>query len=134
MTKNEAVVKQFKEAAIRLKEALSAPKNEIVRDSAIKRFEMCFDLAWKSVKDYVREEGVECHNPKTCFEAGFQSGLIEIANEEQWSKMVGSRNLTVHTYNEELADEVYSLLSEYLVLFEKLVPKLEKGYGTRRQS
>jgi nucleotidyltransferase substrate binding protein (TIGR01987 family) len=127
MTKDEAMFEQFKESVNRLREVLFAEKNEITRDSAIKRFELSFDLSWKTVKDYVRAKGVDCFSPKNCFQAGFQDGLIEIADEKKWNDMLEKGNLTVHTYNEKLADEIYALLPGYAALFEKLIAKLEKG-------
>ena len=35
----------------RLADALKQPESEFVRDAAIKRFEFCFDLAWKAVQN-----------------------------------------------------------------------------------
>lgn len=47
--------------------------------------------------------------------------------------MLNDRNLTVHTYGEALAKEVYSRLPEYLPLFEQLLASLGKveGVGSR---
>ena len=39
MTKLEALKKQYKKALLRFEEILAEEKNDIVRDSAIKRFE-----------------------------------------------------------------------------------------------
>ena len=39
MTKLEAAIKQFENVLKRLKEVLEVPKTDIVRDSAIQRFE-----------------------------------------------------------------------------------------------
>lgn len=127
MNKEKAVSEQFGEAVKRLKEALDAPRNEITRDSAIKRFELCFDVAWKSVKDFVREKGVECHSPKNCFQAGLQNGLIEIADERDWDEMIKERNLAVHTYDVDLANDIYRKLPTYLALFEKLASSFKKN-------
>lgn len=32
----------------------------VIVDSAIKRFEICFDLAWKSIKYSAKKQGTEC--------------------------------------------------------------------------
>lgn len=42
MTKFEATIKQFESVLMRFDEVLAVPKNDIVRDSAIQRFEFCF--------------------------------------------------------------------------------------------
>jgi len=68
MTKQEAQLAQFKKALSRLNEALAAPKSDIVRDSAIQRFEFTIDMAWKLVKTCLEEKyGIVCQAPKECF-------------------------------------------------------------------
>ena len=47
MLDNVYLLEDFKKTIPRLEEAMSLEKTQIVRDSAIKRFELCFDLAWK---------------------------------------------------------------------------------------
>ena len=56
MTKLSAQQEQLAGALSRLKEALNLPKSDIVRDSAIQRFEFTMDLAWKTVKTFLEEK------------------------------------------------------------------------------
>lgn len=116
------VFEDYQKIVSRLKEVLQKPKNDINRDSAIKRFELCFDLAWKSIKVYARQEGIECYSPRACFREAFQLGLIE--NDERWLTMIDDRNKSVHLYKEEYADQIYGRLSKYLELFQQLLAKL----------
>jgi len=44
------ILEDFEKAINKLDEVLDMEKTEVVRDSAIKRFELCFDLAWKSLR------------------------------------------------------------------------------------
>jgi hypothetical protein len=44
MTKSGSLRADFVRATTRLEEALALPKDEIVRDSAIQRFEISFEL------------------------------------------------------------------------------------------
>ncbi len=120
------VIKDFKKSVENLEEVLDLKKTKIIRDSAIKRFELCFDLAWKSTKEYAKLKGFECYSPIDCFKAGFQLKIIE--HNEKWVKMVKDRNLSVHTYKEEAADKLYSKLSGYLKLFKDLLLKLKKKH------
>lgn len=115
-------MKDFNQAISALKEVLAVEKNKIVRDSALLRFQLCFELAWKAIKVHAREEGVECFSPKSCFQTAFQLGLVDY--DENWISMVEDRNLIIHLYEEEMADKIYSHLSDYLTLFEKLYSKL----------
>lgn len=114
----------LQKAIQKLEEALALEKTEITRDSAILRFQLCFDLAWKAIKAYGKTQGVECYSPKSCFQAAFQVGLIDY--DEKWLAMIDDRNLITHTYEEKTADEIYSKLKEYLILFQKLATELSK--------
>jgi len=119
---NNFVLEDFKKAIKRLEEVLKVKKTPVVRDSAIKRFELCFDLAWKSVKNFAKEKGVECYSPRDCFKTGFQLGLIEY--DKRWLEMIKDRNLTAHLYKEAQAEKVYKKLKDYLKLFKKLAQNL----------
>jgi nucleotidyltransferase substrate binding protein (TIGR01987 family) len=116
------LVDDFRRAVVRLREVLKLERTDIIRDSGIKRFELCFDLAWKSIQAFARIEGVECHSPRSCLKTAFQLKLIE--NDETWLKMLDDRNLAVHTYKEKYANEIYGRLSLYISLLDGLSKKL----------
>ncbi len=118
----------FKKTVANLKSILAETKNPIVRDAAIKRYELCYELAWKSVQEKLRTEGLEiCPSPKQCFKQAFSQGWIAPEQEPIFAEMVKNRNLTTHIYNETLADEIYQKLASYLLLFESLLSKLENN-------
>lgn len=114
----------FNQIIENLAKVLSLEEDDVSRDAAIKRFELCFDLAWKSIKNQAQIEGLECYSPRECFKTAFQLHLI--GYEEKWFKMIDDRNLTVHLYSQEQADEVYSRLPGYLKLFKELAGKLRE--------
>ncbi|MEW6102753.1 MAG: HI0074 family nucleotidyltransferase substrate-binding subunit [bacterium] len=122
---NFVIYKDFEKAIKRLKEVLKLEKTEITRDSAIKRFELCFDLSWKSIKVFAKDQRVECYSPRECFKIAFQLSLIDY--DEAWLRMIDDRNLTAHLYKEEYADDVYSRLPKYLKMFKKLRENLMGG-------
>ena len=66
------ITKDFKKTIQNLKEVMNLEKTDVTRDSAIKRFEICFDLAWKAIKIYVKEQGIECYSPRACVKTAFQ--------------------------------------------------------------
>jgi nucleotidyltransferase substrate binding protein (TIGR01987 family) len=112
MTKGASLRADFERATARLAEAVALPKDAIVRDSAIQRFEISFELCWEFLKAYLQEEhNVSCTSPRTCFRA----------NDPFWIELTVLRNYTVHTYNEDLADYVYSRLSETVTRFRTLL-------------
>ena len=49
MTKFDALKKDYSQAVGRLGEVLAMNKTKVIRDSPILRFELCFDLAWKTI-------------------------------------------------------------------------------------
>jgi Nucleotidyltransferase substrate binding protein like len=51
-----------------------------------------------------------CTSLRTCFRAAFRHGALD--DDPFWIDVTVLRNYTVHTYNEELADYVYSRLIE----------------------
>lgn len=116
------ILKDYQKSIKKLKDILDIKKTEINRDSALKRFELCFDLAWKSIKEYARKEGVECQSPRACFKTAFQLKLIEY--DELWLQMIDDRNKSVHIYKEEFADEIYANLNGYIKLFKELLEVL----------
>jgi nucleotidyltransferase substrate binding protein (TIGR01987 family) len=115
---NEAVFESFSQSLGRLSQILDEPKTIANRDSAIKRFELTFELAWKSLKTYLLRQGVNCRSPKDCLMQAFKLKLI--ADDPVWLTMIDDRNLSVHTYNEELAEKIYNRLKEYEAFFRKL--------------
>jgi len=114
--KAESLRTDFTSAVARLDEALALPKEAIVRDAAIQRFEICFELCWKYLKAFLeREHNVDCTSPRTCFRAAFKHGVI--TEDSFWIELTELRNYTVHTYNERLADLVYDRLPETVARF-----------------
>ena len=116
-------MKSFRAAIKRLEEALSLPTDSMVRDSSIKRFELCFELAWKVIQRFLRDRGLDCRSPRDCFREAFTYGLF--TEEAPWVQMVHDRNLSVHTYNEELANQLYSRLPGYLPALQQLLGEMQ---------
>lgn len=122
--KRKELVESFTDVLARLGEAVRMPKTDVTRDSAIKRFELTFDIAWKTVKAWLEERGTRCVSPKSCFQDAYREGLIDY--EKIWLDLLDTRNKTVHTYIEEEAENVYAKLPAALPAFEKLLAALRK--------
>lgn len=123
MSELKAVKKQYQEALRTFSDILEQEKSDIIRDASIKRFEYTFDLAWKLLKVYLKEqEGSQCRSPKSCFRQAYEVGLIDY--DEFWLQLTDLRNRAVHTYEEEFADSLYEKLPETLDYFEKLNKKV----------
>ncbi len=120
MTKLKIQTEQFEKIIVRLKDVMDKERDEYMRDSAIKRFEIAFDLSWKLVKTFLEEKhGVICKSPKSCFREAYKQSVIEY--DEFWIEMTDLRNEVMHIYREETADEIYGKLDDIVEYFEKLL-------------
>jgi nucleotidyltransferase substrate binding protein (TIGR01987 family) len=125
MTKTDSLRLDFEQAIARLDEALQLPKDAIVRDSAIQRFEIAFELCWKFLKAYLEEtHNSLCTSPQTCFRAAFGQGLVD--DTPFWIDLARLRNYTVHTYEESLAEYVFERLPEASKRFEDVLRRCEE--------
>jgi len=99
--------------------------NEIIREGLIQRFEYTHELAWNVMKDYVVYQGnVNVGGSRDATREAFQLQLI--SEGEVWMDMIGSRNKSSHTYNEETANEIYSkILHDYYPAFLKFLKIME---------
>lgn len=112
------------QALARLKEAATLPPTRIYKDATIQRFEFCFELSWKLLQNVNASNGLTDYGPKNSIRSAAQLGLID--DPDAWIDALNKRNLTVHTYLEKIADEVYIKAKEFIPLLEKLLSKLKK--------
>lgn len=91
----------FEKAFIQLKDAVNRYESldDLSKEGLIKRFEYTFELAWKTLKDYLEANGVISRFPREVLKNSFQAELLN--NGEIWIDMLEKRNLLAHTYNEE---------------------------------
>jgi len=122
-------IEQARAALTTLEElALDERPTSVVRDAAIQRFEYSFEAVWKTAQRYllVIEGRVEA-SPKPVVRASVAAGLLEQADGRMALKMVDDRNLTSHTYNEALAQRIFSALSEYAGILRTWLNAMGEG-------
>jgi len=103
----------FSKAFAQLTEAVELSQqrklSKLEEQGLIQAFEYTHEMAWNTLKDFLEERGVaQMYGSRDTTREAFKTGLIE--NGEVWMKMIESRNLTSHTYNEELAREIASAI------------------------
>ncbi|MFC4212663.1 nucleotidyltransferase substrate binding protein [Pedobacter lithocola] len=100
-------------------------EEEVIKVGMIKFFEMTYELAWLTMKDYYEDQGeVGIQGSKDAIKLSFTRGLI--TNAEQWFEMVNSRKLSVHTYDEATANKVADdIATHYVDLFVQLQTRLQ---------
>jgi nucleotidyltransferase substrate binding protein (TIGR01987 family) len=93
----------FEKAYTTFLEAVKAYKaddqNILYKMALIQSFEFTFELAWKTIKDYLKEQGISLKFPVEIIKEAFSFGIIE--DGILWTDMLDDRNSTVHEYNEE---------------------------------
>ena len=120
----------FKNAIKRLEEVIEIstqrPLNSFENDSLIKRFEFTYEMAWKLMMSYEKENGItELMGSKDVVRRAFAMSLID--NGEAWLEMIDDRNKTSHLYDEEMAEDVIDdILHTYYPLFLELQRKMEE--------
>lgn len=118
--------KEFTNALERLMEALKEEETEIVIDGVLHRFEFTFELAWKSMKDYLEYMGVinKVGSPREIIKSAFEYELIDKGGE--WIKMMLACNTLSHLYDEATSREIYyDIKNEYINLLSDLNKKFE---------
>lgn len=130
MIKEQVMQEQFIKSVANLREVLEKIKTTqndraVYRDSAIQRFEIAFDLAWKTLREKLRTTyGIDAPSPKKCFQEAFKQGIID--DGTIWIDMTDMRNETTHAYNENFAESALAKLPDICLTFEKLAWKLQK--------
>jgi nucleotidyltransferase substrate binding protein (TIGR01987 family) len=104
--------------------------SDLEKEGVVQRFEYTFELAWKTIKDYLEYTGIvlEQITPRQVIKQAFAAKII--TDGTQWIEMLGHRNLMSHTYNKETFNNAVNAIANpyvkkidqvYLLLKEKSV-------------
>jgi len=105
--------------------------SELEQQGAIQAFEYNYELAWNVLKDFYEHQGeLGIQGSRDAIKVAFRRGLI--ADGDVWLKMIKSRAQTVHTYNEEVTQEILEdivnlFYPEFVALRDKLTEYLENN-------
>lgn len=94
--------------------------NKIYTMALVQAFEICFELAWKTMKDYLEFNGIKTDTPRDTIKTAFSTNLIK--DGQGWIEMMEASNKTSHTYREtfanQLADDILQTYSRLIENFE----------------
>lgn len=86
-------------------------------------FEYTFELAWKTMKDYLENEGFDVKSSRATIKTAYQTSLID--DGHGWIDALEKRNLMAHTYDEQRAIEAEQLIRDrYYRMIKSLCAKL----------
>ena len=114
-------IEEFEKAIVSLEKVLALPLDDVVRDAAIQRFEFCIELSWKTARKVM---GTQTSAPKQVIREMAQNGSID--DVQLWFEALEKRNQSSHTYNEDLANEVFLFLKDFSKHFRFLLNNLKK--------
>jgi len=103
--------------------------SDLEQEGLVQRFEFSFELAWKTMKDYLEDSGLQINpvTPKTVIKEAFAAKLIE--DGHKWIDMMLDRNLLAHTYDQKrFRKALTSVKDTYLPELEKLHRWLRQKY------
>lgn len=107
----------------------TAEPSKLERAGIIQAFEFTFELIWKVFKVIAEEEGLSAPSPKSAFKQAYKMGIIQ--DEAVWIKLLESRNLTTHTYNEELAESIYrDIVNLYVPEFARAIQVIKLRHNS----
>lgn len=128
----------LRRAIAALEEGLSAFRREqsndadpalqaLLRDAAIQRFEFTFEIAWKTLRRYLEEYGLEQidrASNRQMFRIDYEQGLLRDA--EAWLLYLQRHNLTSHVYDQSIAEQIFRTVPDFLEDARWLLARLEE--------
>ncbi len=77
------------------------------------------------MKEYLKErEGIISNSPKSCFREFFKLDIITEEETVKFLEMTDDRNMTSHTYNEDVSKVLYEKMSDHYISMESLMEKV----------
>ena len=119
----ERALAQFNDAIILFRER---SLSNLERQGLIQAFEFTHELAWKTLQDYFRYQGIaDTFGSRDVFRKALEAGLIH--DGEKWLESIQSRNLTSHVYDQGVVNDLIQVIvGDYDRLLNDLFSTLRK--------
>ena len=123
-------LENFERAMRLLKEAFETHPDgmsDLEKEGVVQRFEYTFELAWKTLKDYLVYSGVALDQvtPRHVIKQAFAARMIQ--DGQMWVEMLEQRNLMTHTYDLETFEKVFdNIARRYLGALEQVLAWLKE--------
>ena len=100
----------------------------LIQMALVQSFKICIELAWKVLKDYLQQKGINSLLPKDVIKEAFSTEIIK--NGQVWIDMINARSSTSHEYNIDKVNVIIKNISsnyyEELQLFNKEIEKFNE--------
>lgn len=129
MNKNIRAYQRFtnlENAFIFLKDGLKKKSLDPLQEAGIiQSFEFTFELAWKTLKDYLESKGTTVSFPRDVIQEAYAAQIIK--DGHLWIEMLEKRNMLSHTYNRERATRAVEFIrSHFFAALEQVYLELKK--------
>ena len=103
--------------------------NELELEGLTKRFELTFELFWKTLKDYMEYSGIELKekSPRKVIAEAYKMQII--SNGEEFLEMIKIRNILSHQYNHGFIETLNLIKLQYLKSFDEFYRDFKKRYS-----
>lgn len=106
------------------------PYDTITQTGMVALFEICFEQAWKAMKELLEQSGyseARMGSPRSILKLAYQAGMI--SEETVWLQVLKDCNDVTHSYNELIAFRIIQDCREkYLGLFERLQKTMQEEW------
>ena len=100
----------------------------ILRDALIQRFEYSTEAFWKYLKAYLQtEHNLSANSPREVIRTGLSAKLYIEETSQELLQMLDDRNLTSHTYVEELAQSIAHRIPDYSKNMSEVMNRLSRA-------
>lgn len=110
-----------------LQEEVGTDEIELLKAGVIQNFEFTYELCWKFMKRWlennVSADIVDGVARRELFRLSAENRLIMDVNE--WMEFHRARNISAHTYDYEIAEEVYQIARKFVTAAQDFLQKLE---------
>jgi nucleotidyltransferase substrate binding protein (TIGR01987 family) len=131
MSKNDQIRWQqrfdnFQLAFLQLEAACARDEySELEFSGLIKKFEIAFEMAWKTLKDLLTFEGFDVNSPRTTIQQAFDSGLV--SDLSPWIEALESRKVLSHNYDKNAAAGAEAIIKgTFLPMLREVKETLQK--------
>ena len=119
----------YRQALTRLTAAVGLSRqrglSDLEKQGLIQAFEFTHEMAWNVLKDYLEGQGVSgLIGSKDATRQAFKNGLLE--DGEAWMDMIKARNLTSHTYQNKIAEDI---VTDILGRFHPALVAMERRFA-----
>ena len=110
-----------------MQQGVETDELELLKAGVIQNFEFTYELCWKFMKRWIEtnisSEIVDGVTRRELFRLSAENRLI--IDFDEWMEYHWARNISLHTYNSEIAEEVYQITLKFIKAAQDFLGRLE---------